>query len=205
MRIHRLIAVTLMATASGAALAWGPYGPGPYGYPAPVPVPYPFAPPPGPPNIPFGPPDPMDLPLDPLAPPEDLAEGGPQTPGAAPAISLPRRTQLSISRRATDRDYLIEVRLANVDPEQVQIVPEGRGLRIAYRIQAQDYLEDGSDAGYRHGYSFVRGSTSRHLSLPPDANLSAMSREVTTDRILLRIPRADLGPSTPWPSPSPLP
>ena len=208
MRIHHLTAAILVATVSVPVFAWGPYGPdpyGPFGYAGPgpllAPAPDPFAVPPAPPDMPFGPPAPMDLP----APPEGLTEEAPPTPGAAPTMALPRRSQLSISRQATGQDYLIEIRLANIDPDQVRIVPQGRGLRIAYQTQAQDYQEDDLGAAYRRGYSFIRGSASRHLSLPPDADLAAMSREVTTDRILLRIPRWDLGRSSPRPIPPRIP
>jgi hypothetical protein len=89
---------------------------------------------------------------------------------------------------------MIDIRLTNIDPEQVQIIPQGRGLRIAFQTQHQSQTkDDGQDAygGYRQGYSFMRGSASQRIPLPPDADLAAMSREVTPDRILLRIPRLD--------------
>ena len=209
MRIAHLTVAVLIIVASAPTFAWGPYGPPPTGpaYPA-VPwsggwgSPGPFADP-GMPYGPesFGPPpfiDPPGLP----APPSDPLAGRSDPPPAQPAAWSQRGRHLSIARRATPDAYLVEIRLANIDPEQVQISSRGRGLRIAYRTRAEEYRDDSFGACYGRGYSVMSGSASQRLNLPPDADMAAMSREVSSDRIQLRIPRVDLRRSAPWFSPS---
>jgi hypothetical protein len=142
--------------------------------------------------------DPPGLP----APPSDPFAGRSDAPPAQAAASSQQARHLSISRRATPDAYPVEIRLANIDPEQVQVISRGRGLRIAYRTRAEEYREDSFGAGYGRGYSVVSGSASQRLTLPPDADVAAMSREVTSDRIQLRIPRVDLRRSAPWLGPS---
>jgi hypothetical protein len=109
---------------------------------------------------------------------------------------------LSISRRATPDAYLVEIRLGNIDPEQVQILPQWRGLRIAYRTRAEEFRQATFDGGYGQGYGVVSGSAGQRLILPPDADVAAMSREVTAERIQLRIPRMDPRRPAPWATPS---
>ncbi|UHD18113.1 Hsp20/alpha crystallin family protein [Thiocapsa bogorovii] len=131
-------------------------------------------------------------------PPSNPFAAQSHAPSAQPATSNQQARHLSISRRTTPDAYLVEIRLANINPEQVQIIPRGRGLRIAYRTRAEEYREDRFGAGYGRGYSVMSGSASQGLALPPDADVATMSREVTPDRIQLRIPRVDLRRSAPW-------
>jgi hypothetical protein len=221
---HQLAAVFLITAVSTPVFAWGPCGlmpsfspgyadgsgpwAGPWGRPYPFAGPgYAYAPPPAP----FGFPEAMD-PMPEFAPPRydsgpgsdsgsGLGSGQTTSIPARPAIYRSGRSHLSISRRAMQDAYVVEIRLANIDPEQVQILPEGRGLRVAYQTQSQDYRNDVFDGGYRRGYSTMSGSASQRFGLPPDADLAAMSREVTPDRILLSIPRKDPGRSGPWSNP----
>jgi hypothetical protein len=136
------------------------------------------------------------------APWSDPSTGQSDASPARPAALSRQVRHLSIARRATPDAYLVEIRLANIDPEQVQVISRGRGLRIAYRTRAEEYREDSFGAGYGRGYSVVSGSASQRLTLPPDADVAAMSREVTSDGIQLRIPRVDLRRSAPWSSPT---
>ncbi|WP_325291689.1 Hsp20/alpha crystallin family protein [Thiocapsa sp.] len=142
--------------------------------------------------------EPPGLPVPPSNPFAAQSNG----PSAQPAALSRQARHLSISRRATPDAYLVEIRLANIAPEQVQISSRGRGLRIAYRTRAEEYQTDSFDAGYGRGYSVMRGSASQRLTLPPDADVASMSREVTSDRIQLRIPRVDLRRAAPWLGPS---
>jgi len=198
MRITHLTATLLIVAASAPALAWGPYGPGPGvppgyagGFPAPWPGPgsAPYAPP----TAPFGPPAFIDPAPGFLPPPSPMSE----PPVGRPPVSRTERRHLSISRQSSRDAYMIDIRLTNIDPEQVQILPQGRGLRIAFQTQHQSQTQDDRQGayggGYRQGYSVMRGSASQRIPLPPDADLAAMSREVKPDRILLRIPRLDPG------------
>ncbi len=213
MRIAHLTAAVLIIAVSAPTFAWGPYGPPPSG-PAYLPSPWaggwggpdPFADPGysfGPRSFgprSFGPPpfmDPPGLPMPPSAPFAARSDAS----LVEPATSDQRGRHLSIARRTTPDAYLVEIRLANIDPEQVQIMSRGRGLRIAYRTRAEEYRQDSFGAGYGRGYRVMSGSASQGLVLPPDADVSAMSREVTSDRIQLRIPRVDPRRSAPWFSP----
>ncbi|WP_296696121.1 Hsp20/alpha crystallin family protein [Thiocapsa sp. UBA6158] len=209
MRIAHLTVAVLIIVASAPTFAWGPYGPPPPGaayLPAPSSGgwggPGPF----GDPNMPygwepFGPAPFMGTPALP-APWSNPFAAQSNAPSAQPAASSRQARHLSIARRATPDAYLVEIRLANIDPAQVQISSRGRGLRIAYRTRAEEYRENGFGAGDGRGYSVVSGSASQRLTLPPDADVAAMSREVTSDRIQLRIPRMDLRRSAPWLGPS---
>jgi hypothetical protein len=220
MRIPDLTVTLLIAAVSTPALAWNPYGyapnvppefadrpAAPWAAPWAAPgagawgEPYPFAGPMtpyAPPPEPFGPTEMMDPTLGFPPGPWDSAPGGGTSAPPQYSAFAPDRRQLSISRRATQDAYTVEIRLVNIDPEQVQITPEGRGLRIGYQTRSQDYRQDVFEGGYRRGYSTMSGSASQRLSFPPDADLAAMSREVTTDRILLDIPRMSPGQSDAW-------
>ena len=70
------------------------------------------------------------------------------------------------------------------------------GLVIAYDMSVESNQQDQSPdrRAYRRSYSFSRGTTSRRIALPADAKLDALSREVSENRIILRIPR-DASPS----------
>lgn len=208
MRIIPLSTTFLIIAVSTPALAWGPYGPmppapldawgapwnGAWGGPGPFAGPgYPGAPPPfGAAPPPFA--DPGRFP----GPRSGPSTGQPDAP--ADAFSQGRR-HLSISRRTTPDAYLIEIRLGNIDPAQVHILPQGRGLRIGYQTRADDYRKDSFEGGYSNSYRSFSGSASQRLPVPPDADLAAMSREVTSDRIEIRIPRMDPRRSAPWSAP----
>lgn len=205
MRIIPLSTTFLIIAVSTPALAWGPYGPMP---PAPVDPwrtpwsggwggPGPFTGP-GYPDVrpPFGaPPPPLTDPGGFPGPRPDPATGQPDAP--AGAFSQGRR-QLSISRQTTPDAYLVEIRLINIDPAQVQILPQGRSLRIGYQTRADDYRKDSFEGGYGNSYRSFSSSASQRLPVAPDADLAAMSREVSPDRIQIRIPRRDPRRSVPW-------
>lgn len=209
----------LTATGPALLLAWTGDGPPVYGPPGFYPPPYPFAgpslPPPGgspavPPwdRTPAGPGPALATPADqaPLAPgtfgsPPSESDGsavpapGSRTapldtrrgPGGTPGASV----RLQISRQATAEAYFIRIDLGGARPEDVQIAPRGQGLAIGYQTDAQTVQEDNFDdgRGYRHSYSFARGSMSRRIPLPPDADLGRMTRELTNGVLMLRIPR----------------
>ncbi|RKT43361.1 hypothetical protein BDD21_0694 [Thiocapsa rosea] len=208
MRIAHLTVAVLIIVVSAPTFAWGPYGPpspGPYAPAAPWAGGWgnhgPFVDP-GNPYAPqsFGPPPFMEPPGLPVPPSNPFAAQS-NAPSAQPAALSRQARHLSIARRATPDAYLVEIRLENIDPAQVQISSQGRGLRIAYRTRSEEYRKDSFGAGYGQGYSVMSGSASQRLNLPPDADIAAMSREVTSDRIQLRIPRVDLRRSAPWLSP----
>ncbi|MGQ9831029.1 MAG: hypothetical protein ACUVQI_05350, partial [Thermochromatium sp.] len=103
----------------------------------------------------------------------------------------PAWPRLNLSRRATDDAYVIEIQLQNIQPDQVEIRPAGRGLIITYNATvrfAQSEPLPGGD-GYQSRYSLSRDTIGRRVGLPPDADLAGMTREVKDDRILIRVPR----------------
>jgi len=75
--------------------------------------------------------------------------------------------------------------------ETVRIRTQGPWILLSRTYSAQQTRKDGFDdgRGSRHSFSYSSGTTNRRLSVPPDAILSAMSREDGTDSIRLRIPR----------------
>lgn len=103
----------------------------------------------------------------------------------------PAWPRLSLSRRATDDAYLIEIQLQNIQPDQVEIRPAGRGLVITHsatvRFGQSDALPGGE--GYQSRYSISRDTSGRRVGLPQDADLAGMTREVEEGRILIRVPR----------------
>jgi hypothetical protein len=142
------------------------------------------------------------VPPIPLAPPAPSAAPRPPASIQNPQTWHPdprwaQRSHLSVSQRSAPDGYLIEIGLMNIDPARVRITPQGRGLRIQYRSERHDRRQDLDGVGYRRSEVRMTGSASRFVSLPPDANLAAMSQEATPERILLRIPR------TPRPSGGP--
>ena len=159
------------------AQAWTPYGP----YAPGVAQPAPYAGYPGA----YGPP----------VPPPDGFESAPWPSQGAAERMAPRERpawpRLSLSRRVTDDAYLIEIRLANIQPDQVEIRPAGRGLLITHnamvRFTQSEPLPGGD--GYQSRYSISRDTSGRRVGLPPDADPAGMTREVEDGRILIRVPR----------------
>lgn len=110
--------------------------------------------------------------------------------------------RLSIAQRATTDAYLILIRLNNLDPAQVQVLPRGRGLSITYQLQVQEggptaSSRAGQRGSLRQGTMWMRGAVTRHITLPADAYLPALSSEVSADAIQLSIPRI----ASHWPMP----
>ncbi|MTW19871.1 Hsp20/alpha crystallin family protein [Allochromatium palmeri] len=174
MRRITLSAVALSALLPTLAFAqvWTPYGYGPQAPGAVGPVPdagYPGA---------YGPP----------APP---AFWSPDATERMARHARPAWPRLSLTRRATDDAYLIEIQLQNIEPNQVEIRPVGRGLVITHsatvRFSQNDALPGGE--GYQSRYSISRDTSGRRVGLPPDADLAGMTREVEDGRILIRVPR----------------
>lgn len=180
------------------AQVWTPYAP----YAPGVAQPAPYAGYPGA----YGPPAPWSTPTEsgtnwpaaPYAAPGMPPAGFESAPWPSPEASgrMEHRERLawprlSLSRRATDDAYLIEIQLQNIQPDQVEIRPAGRGLVITHsatvRFSQNDTLPGGE--GYQSRYSISRDTSGRRVGLPPDADLAGMTREVEDGRILIRVPR----------------
>ncbi|MGE5154275.1 MAG: Hsp20/alpha crystallin family protein [Bdellovibrio bacteriovorus] len=119
--------------------------------------------------------------------------GSPSGPAYGSRWEGPRMMpgQLRITREVTDDAYLVHILVGEGKTEEVQVTPLGRSLAISRSTDAQTEEEQRFDdgRGYQRSYSFSRGAVSRRLGLPPDADLSGMTREAKDGTITLRIPR----------------
>ncbi len=96
-----------------------------------------------------------------------------------------------ISRATSDDAYTLTIALDGIGPETVQIRTEGHWILLSRMHSVQQTREDSLDdgRGLMRSFSHSSGTTNQRLSVPPDAILSAMSREDGADSIRLRIPR----------------
>jgi HSP20 family molecular chaperone IbpA len=98
---------------------------------------------------------------------------------------------LQISRRSTEDAYIIEIQLTGMTPEELQISTQGNWISIGKDQSRQEIKEDTFDQGrgFARSYSFSTGSASRRFSLPPDADVAAMTREESEGVVRVVIPR----------------
>ncbi len=212
MSIPRLTAALIIGAMSTPVLAWGPYGPpalpgaadpfwGPPGMPAPFAAPYGFEAPPMPPS--FAAPEAIEPRPESATPAAPGSWPWSAPPGRERATPFrPAQSGLVISQQATPEAYLVEIDLTDLDPAQVRIMPRRHGIAISYRTDSRGDLGDQIPGGYRYGYNRSSSVASRHIRLPADADLSAMSREQTSEVIRLRIPRVESWGSAPWSGPA---
>jgi len=96
-----------------------------------------------------------------------------------------------VSRQTADDAYILTIALDGMGPETVQVRTQGHWVLLSRtystRQTRKDSLDDGR--GFIRSFSYSSGTTNRRLPVPPDAVLSAMSREDSADDIRLRIPR----------------
>ncbi|NEV64018.1 hypothetical protein [Thiorhodococcus minor] len=200
--------VTLLVAVPALAWAWSPpYAPemplpGSYfGYPGAYPQPYGMPVPPAWPAYPggwMGPHSTSGLPQPSAGEPDrqtvaPSAQPGPEWGGyGRPLGAMPMIPRLDVARRMEGDDYLIDIRVENIEPDRIEIRPGRRGLVVSYdksvKVDREDQLPAG--AGYRRSYSISHGVITRRIGLPADAELDAMAREESDGHILLRIPRA---------------
>jgi len=115
--------------------------------------------------------------------------GVPQT--MSPELGGP--AEFRLSRRATDDAYLLDIELEGMGPEEILVQGQGRWLLISRDLSRQDTREDQLDSGYLHSFRYASGTVRRRLSVPPDANLDALTRENRGHSIHIRIPRRPAG------------
>lgn len=102
------------------------------------------------------------------------------------------RSMPKLVRDITDQGYRLTIQLApNQNAEDIQVVPRGRGLLISSKTErlsrSEQQSQDGS--GYRRSFSFSSGGFQRRIGVPPDADLSAMSRTNDDNAVVLILPR----------------
>ena len=114
---------------------------------------------------------------------------------------------LRVTQQRTDDAYLLDIALGDLPAAHVVVRPLGGGLLLAVRHTAEtsraETLAEGQ--GYRRSWSYSSGQRSRRLPAPPDADLMALERQDTAERISIRIPRRDLGLGAgpmPWEPPA---
>lgn len=96
-----------------------------------------------------------------------------------------------ISRATSDDAYMLTIALDGMGPETVRIRTQGPWILLSRIHSVQQTRKDNFDdgRGSMRSFSYSSGTTNQRLAVPPDAILSAMSREDGTDGIRLRIPR----------------
>lgn len=141
-----------------------------------------------------------------------LAQGGAPiaSPGAAPYPPLPaervrqRPGQVRLTQSRSDEQYVLEIALDGLPPENVQVRPLGQALLVRTRFDARQRRSEtlGDGQGYRERFSMRSGASTRRLPVPPDGDLSRLQRQDGDDRVRVLIPRrsaASRGPVTPGP------
>ena len=96
------------------------------------------------------------------------------------------RKRVFIEQARSRAGYQVKIHLAGWKPEDVRIDRNRRSLRIAVgsAYERQRHNDRGSVIRYRS-----RGSLSRTLTLPRDADLSAMTHRFDNGVVTLEIPR----------------
>lgn len=208
-RVHASALGTLILLPAFAA-AWTPYGYGPYGgaWDAAAPpagaemppyqsnagrAPSSGAPGSGYPPYPAGPAFPR-APYDYATPMPGAPFGSGIAPpdGAAESPRIGGPPRFSLSRSSTSDAYIIDIRLDDMEPTQLQVDVQGPWIRIGRQDTREDMREERFDdgRGFVRSYSYSSGSNSRRISLPRDADPDAMRREDAGNSVRIIIPRA---------------
>ena len=120
----------------------------------------------------------------PLWPAPNQGSGGWQTPQPVQRIG--------IERTADQDNYYLIIRLSGMEPQAVAVNVEGdRWLAIRSQDSRGSSYENTSEDGsaYYRSFSYGSGSTSRRISLPRDADTTALQREDGEGQIRIAIPR----------------
>jgi hypothetical protein len=108
---------------------------------------------------------------------------------------------MRLSQEVTEAGYVLRITVGEGQTQGVQVSPlsgpRGQGLAISNSSESQVTQEDSlaGGRGYQRSFSFSRGSMNRRLPVPPDADLTKMTREDLTDTVVITIPRRT--PETP--------
>jgi HSP20 family molecular chaperone IbpA len=105
------------------------------------------------------------------------------------------RPGIQVSRRTSEDAYVLDIQLRGMRPDEVQVRTQGRWITIDRVGSAQEVRQEQFDdgRGYAHSYSYSSGTATRRMTLPPDADASAMQREDGESSIRIRFPRTDRG------------
>jgi len=98
---------------------------------------------------------------------------------------------LQISRHATEDAYIIDIRLDDMKPADIQVSTQGNWISVSRDQSRQEVREDSFEQGrgYSRSYSFSSGSASRRFNIPRDADLEALTRAEREGVLRILIPR----------------
>jgi HSP20 family molecular chaperone IbpA len=116
---------------------------------------------------------------------------GVAAPPAAPAAPAAQPSGMRVSRSADAKAYYIDVELSGIKPEAVKVTQDGRWMTVTIDRTSQESRQQNFDdgRGYSRSYSLSSGMASRRFSLPGDADVAAMQREDTENRVHITLPR----------------
>ena len=100
--------------------------------------------------------------------------------------------QFHVTRDVTEDAYLVRILVGDGKTDEVQVTPlEPVPGHLPQRRRPDPAGGQAFDEGrgYQRSFSYTQGAVSRRLGLPPDADLSGMTREVSNGTITLRVPR----------------
>ncbi len=92
---------------------------------------------------------------------------------------------MQIDRGVDQGGYILRIRLMGIDPNMVQIAPWGRHLLIRTADQQQTTY---GNPGSLYGFTMHQGSFFQRVPIPPDADISRMTRANAQNGIVLRLP-----------------
>jgi hypothetical protein len=122
--------------------------------------------------------------------PTQPGAAGPPLPAAAGAQGqAPGSTRFD--QHMTDEAYILDIALDGIDPAQIQVDTFGRALVVRTRRTLESHREEHFDdgRGVARSFSWSSGSSARRLPVPPDADLGALTREDSSERVRILIPR----------------
>lgn len=114
------------------------------------------------------------------------------TPGGPP--------RLEVKAEPIPGAYVLRVKVSGGRPAAVQVIPRGQALDLSLSIGGSSVSGTGGAAEARPGAatsqrsSAYHGSVHRRVPLPADADLGRVTREVSGDTLLLRVPRRPAPP-----------
>lgn len=106
--------------------------------------------------------------------------------------AMPMQTGFHINQGADLDRYYVNIQLAGSAPEQVLVsLDEGRWLTIRIQDRSSTHQEFTSPQGngWTRTYSFGGGQQMMRITLPPDADFTAMARDNQPGLVRLVIPR----------------
>ncbi len=115
-------------------------------------------------------------------------------PWAGPGGAIPQTRALRLERSADQDNYYLTLHLSGMKAQEVKVTLEGGGrwLSIDSDDSSESSHEQSSDQGgyyYSRSFSYSSSRSNRRISLPRDADGSAMQRTDTEDRVEITIPR----------------